>query len=100
MRGGLAQLLAVTPLLAGKPGQAAVASAVGGMTAASSTAGFVYVPIEDANRIVELDTAGWMIWQALIRDSDDGHGRVLMVDRGAGCCGAAAITNSALASLA
>ncbi|MDA8051592.1 MAG: PQQ-binding-like beta-propeller repeat protein [Rhodospirillales bacterium] len=37
----------------------------------AAAAGFVYVPIEDANRIVELNAAGQVIWQAPVRDPDD-----------------------------
>ncbi len=43
----------------------------GAAGAASSATPFVYVPIEDANRIVELDTSGRVIWETSVKAPDD-----------------------------
>ena len=68
--GGLAGLAAALFLFAGASAKAAPPRP-GRVAAASGAIPFVFVPIEDGNRIVELDSAGKVIWQTAVRDPDD-----------------------------
>jgi outer membrane protein assembly factor BamB len=66
-----AGLFGALVFVAGAAAQAAAALAAEATTPAPAAAPFVYVPIEDGNRIVELDTSGHVIWEAPATAPDD-----------------------------